>query len=856
MAQPVQISEIPGSRGKRFAIKRRLGSGGMGEVFLAEDTVLKRPVAMKAVRSQDSQRLLREAERASRLNDEHIARIHDVVELEGRAFLVMEFVEGETLRARLDRGPLVMAEFFNIAEQCLIGLAMAHRHGILHCDIKPENLMLTPSGGIKILDFGFARATLNTQDTETISTEGLGGTIAYLAPEVLMGGLPDKRSDIFSLGVTFYEVLTGRRPFRLNAMAKPERLFEVEPAPLPAAAPEAVRRLIMRMLARDPAERYQNCDDLLIDLHSAQTGQASRNEFTGFRSLLRLALALIAAISAAALVVNRAHIVWPWTPPPAAASSRLLVVLPFKAPSDEVNARAFSSGLTETLVAKLGQIADRYPMEIIALSEVRAQKITDAERARSFLGASMVLEGSLQVSGNTVRVIYNLVDTHTLRQLHSGVVTADYDNPFAVEDRVIDQVLNDLNIQLASADRGRMEAHGTVQPEAYEAYLRGRGFLQEYDREENLDRAVAAFESSLKADPKFALAYSGLGQTYYYKYSKTHFPQTLEDAKAACSHAIQLDSGGPDGEFCLGMLLNSTGDYENAAGHLERAIKLDGSRDDAYHELAQAYEGSKRLSDAEALYKQAIARRPQYWAGYKWLGKFYVTHGRYNEAVEEFRHVVTLAPDSFSGYNNLGAVYLLQGNYGAAIKELEISNAIRPSASSRTNLGALYFYQRDYPGAARSYQAALQLSPNDCVILGNLAEAYRQLPGKEQESRSTYKQALTSAEQRLRVNASDSVMWLNAGLYAANLGEKEKAEQYRRSGLKLSARTNDPQSRLRSAQILALLRRDNAAIAELEQALKSGISVSDVVNDPSWQRFTVYSRFTALMKRAQQTPRK
>jgi eukaryotic-like serine/threonine-protein kinase len=851
MGQPAQTIFDLASRGKRFAIKSRLGSGGMGEVFLAEDTVLKRPVAMKAVHDQDSQRLLREAERASQLNDEHIARIHDLVEHEGRRFLVMEYVEGETLRARLSRGTLSIAEFFSVAEQCLSGLATAHGHGIVHCDIKPENLMVTPSGVVKILDFGFARMAYNPLNTETISAAALGGTLAYLPPEVLMGALPDERSDLFALGVTFYEALAGHRPFRVNALGQAGRFFQVEPAPLPSAVPEAVRHLITRMLARDPEERYQSCEDVLLALRNLREEQPARRKSGRFTSRVRVLVILLVAISSAGVVARRANVSWPWSPPPVAASSRLLVVLPFKAASEDANARAFSAGLTETLVAKLGQIADRYPLEIVALSEVRAQKISDAQQARSILGASMVLEGSLQVSGSAVRVVYNLIDTHSRRQIHSGVVTADYANPFAVEDRVINVVLNDLDIELATADRGRMQAYGTTQPAAYEDYLRGRGFLQDYDRPENLDLAVAAFERSLKADPRFALAYAGLGQTSYYRYSKTHSPQSLEDAKSACSRAIELDSGGPDGEFCLGMLLNSTGDYENAAQHLERAIKLDGRRDDFYRELGRAYEGSKRLSDAEGLYKRAIFIRPQYWAGYKWLGRFYFDHGRYPEAIEQFQHVVALAPDSFSGYSNLGAVYTVQGNFDAAVKELERSTSIRPTAAGLSNLGAVYFYKRNYAGAARSYEAATQMAPNDYVILGNLGEAYRQLPDKQQESRASYDQALKLAEQQLKVNASDSVTLLNAALYAANLGQKIKAEQYRRSGLKLSARSNDPQARLRSAQVLAQLRRDSAAIAELEQALKSGVSASVVVNDPSWQRFNVYSRYTALMARAQ-----
>ena len=187
----------------------------------------------------------------------------------------------------------------------------------------------------------------------------------------------------------------------------------------------------------------------------------------------------------------------PWSAVPVNASSRQLAVLPFETTLQDANSRAFAAGLTETLAAKLGEIADRYPLEIISAAEVRKQSVRDAQHARSLLGATIVLEGSLQQSGNTVRIIYSMVDTRSLRQIHSGVITADNANIFAVQDRVIAEVLKKLDIELAKEDRGRMEKHGTAQPEAYDHYLRGRGYLQDYDRVDSLENAAAEFQRSL-----------------------------------------------------------------------------------------------------------------------------------------------------------------------------------------------------------------------------------------------------------------------------------------------------------------------------------------------------------------------
>ena len=408
----------------------------------------------------------------------------------------------------------------------------------------------------------------------------------------------------------------------------------------------------------------------------------------------------------------------PWSATPVNASSRQLAVLPFETTMQDANSRAFAGGLTETLAAKLGEIADRYPLEIVPAAEVRTHSVQDAQHARSLLGATLVLEGSLQQSGNTVRISYSLVDTRSLRQLHSGVITADNANIFAVQDRVIAEVLKKLDIELAKEDRGRMEKHGTAQPEAYDYYLRGRGYLQDYDRVDSLENAVAGFQRSLELDPEFALAYAGLGQAFLHKYALARSPESLEAANAACQHSAQLDPSGPDAEICLGMLFNATGRYDAAEQHLERALKLDSARDESYRELAIAYEGQKRLGDAESLLKKSVALRPHHWAAYKWLGRFYETHGRYGEAVDQFKRVVELAPDSIDGYSNLGAVYIEQGKYAEAIDVLERSIKIQPTASALNNVGAVYFYQHRYADAARSYELAAQRRQ---MITGSLA---------------------------------------------------------------------------------------------------------------------------------------
>lgn len=844
------------SSDERFVIKTRLGHGGMGEVFLAEDRALRRRVAMKAIRPEHSQdtefrrRLHKEAEQASQLDDEHIARIYDIAEHDGQLFVIMEYVEGQTLRAKLGE-PLATEEFFSIAEQCLGALAAAHRRGILHCDLKPENLMITPNGQVKILDFGFARqmTTDETRDTTELTTPVLGGTLAYMAPEVLLGKTPDQRADIFSMGVVLYEALSGQHPFRAGpAAATAGRILQQDLGPLPGGVPLGLRPVITRMLEKDPERRYQSCADALADIRAVHSGD---QPVTGAR--MRLPGQRIAWLAVALALLLFFILKWGvktlWFSSQAAASGRQMVVLPFRPTADDASSRAFANGLTETMTAKLGQIADRYPFEIVSASETRSQRVNDAKHARTALGATLVLEGSLQQAGNTVRVIYSLVDAKTLRQVHSGVVTADASNPFAVQDRVIEEVLRTLDVELAGQDRGRLQSHGTAQPQAYDSYLRARGYLLGYDRPENLDNAIANLGRSLEADPNFALAYAGLGQAYIFKYALTHLPEFVRQAQEACTRAAKLNSASPDGEICLGMLFNSTGEYEKAAQHLELAVKLDPGRDETYHELALAYEGSQRLDNAESALRRAIALRPQYWAGYKRLGRFQAEHGRDAEAVEQFKRVVALAPDSFSGYSNLGAVYITQGKYPEAIDALQRSIKIQPGAPALSNLGAAYFYQGKYREAATSYERAAQMTPNEYVIFGNLGEAYQQIEGKHEESRKNYNQALQLARQWLEVNPKDGAALLDAALYAAMLGQEATAEAYRKSGLSMSPQ--NPGARLRSALVLAQLRKDREALDELKMSLDAGLSVTEVTNNPAWKRFAGNPEFAAIVAREQ-----
>src|SRR5438105_6732553 len=284
-----QSSEfLSGALVGRFRIGERLGKGGMGEVYLAQDTKLKRLVALKRLAPQlraDSgyrRRFLEEAERASRFSDAHVAALYDVLEERGEIFLVMEYVEGENLRQRLRR-PISLQEFFDIATQCVEALAAAHARGIVHCDIKPENIMLTAAGQVKILDFGVAKHLPRSDQSATVDRSGtMAGTPAYMSPEVLMEKAPDGRADVFSLGVVFYEALTGDHPFLASSfVANSDRMRTETPAAIRifnSKVPDGLEALVFKAMAKDPAQRYASASALLEGLHSLERGSPPRGE--------------------------------------------------------------------------------------------------------------------------------------------------------------------------------------------------------------------------------------------------------------------------------------------------------------------------------------------------------------------------------------------------------------------------------------------------------------------------------------------------------------------------------------------------------------------------------------------------
>lgn len=874
-ANPTEFTE--GAVVGRFAVQERLGEGGMGEVYRARDTRLGRSVALKRMAPQlrtDPQyrnRFLKEAERASRLTDAHIAALYDILEEKDELFLVMELVDGRNLSQRL-RQSTSLRDFLSIAVECAQALAAAHAHDILHCDIKPENIMVTEKGSVKVLDFGVARRLSHSSSSPTLSSTGVSGTAGYIAPEIILEEVPGATADIFSLGVVFYVALAGFHPFLASGFFQTcERVLHFEPLALDQIGntPPALAAVVTRMMAKNPEQRYQNAGEVIEALQKVNPGEvmlptwpaigAAVREIPGgyvrSRKLPRrwvhrfarrrwaVAGAVVTAIALVLLATVGYQAGWRWMRKVLSIKPQQLAVLPFTSTdASDASEQAFSAGLAEAISARLGEDPDA--LQVIPASEMRSQQVDSAEKARQQFGVDLVLTGSMRQSGNLVRFTYSLLDARTRRQLRGDTITVPGGDPFALEDQVTASLLRSLKL-----GPQRELTHGTSDISAYTYYLRGRGYLQDYTRAENLDAAVAAFKSALERDSNDALAYAGMGQAYWHKYEETRNSGLVANATMACERALAIDPNLAQAHICLGTAYTNTGRYDDAIQQLQQAVAREPANDDAVRGLGIAFEKAGRYADAEKTFREAIRLRPHYWANYNLLGAFYWRRGRYDEAARHFQQVVQIAPENYRGYNNLAGVYLMQGKYSDAVPLLQRCVAIRPNPSGFANLGSAYFFQRRFEDAVRAFGQAVQLNENDWELRGNLADAQYWAPNQRSAALVSYRKAIELGEEQLRVNPKNSDLLLSVSEYNAMLGNRQAALDYL-----ARAAAADPKARdlpRNAAIIYAQFGEREQAIKELEKFFAGGGSPVYVRSWPNFDSLASDPRYQQLMKAAE-----
>ncbi len=699
-----------------YRVLEKLGSGGMGEVYLCEDLTLGRRVALKFVAGADRtdrqsiERFFREARTASALNHPNICTIHEIGDHDGHPFLVLELLEGRTLKAEIDHKPLSIDRVIALAIQIADALDAAHSIGIVHRDIKPANIVVTKRGEAKVLDFGLAklaprRGPAGASSVATALVDGqvtsLGmtlGTVAYMSPEQARGEELDARSDLFSFGIVLYQMATGRPPFggQTTAVIFDEILNRV---PLPAlrfnaALPPELDRIISKALEKDRDLRYDSAAEMRADLKrlkretdSGRTAAATqplgvpvsaRVEPT--RRAVSRPVIWMAAVLACALAAGGSYIY---------LSGRgeqidSMAVLPFVNSSGNPDTEYLTDGITETLINNLSQLPG---LRVSARSLAFRYKGRDVDplKAGQDLNVRAVITGRITTRGNRLIVQSELVDVRNGSQLWGGQYNRPLADILAVQDEIASEIFEKLRLRLTGEDRKRATKRYTENAEAYQLYLRGRYYWNQ-GTIAGFKKAIEYFQEAITSDPKYALAYAGLADSYLFLGS--YWVEAIPEAKAAALKALELDRTLAEAHVSLGHIkLWLDWDWPAAEVEFKQGIALNPTSALAHNQYAMHLAAMGRLNDAIAEVKRAQELDALSPIVNTDLGWYLLYAGRGSEAVEQFRKTLELDANYLSARWGLGAAYTQQQLYAQAIEELK--KAVSLSEGSPVPMGHL-----------------------------------------------------------------------------------------------------------------------------------------------------------------------
>ena len=728
----------PGTQVGPYVIVAPIGAGGMGEVYRARDTRLGREVALKLLPSrftQDEDRLRRfdhEARTASALNHPNIVTIYDIGHVDDLHYIAMEYVVGQTLRQHVDGSRMTIQQGLDICAQVAGALAVAHGAGIVHRDIKPDNIMFRADGYVKVLDFGLAKlmesrpvvphtdSMAPTRFPAETAPGTVMGTVSYMSPEQARGLEVNARSDLWSLGVVLYELITGHAPFTgATATDVVVAIVDRDPPPLTqslAHAPAELERIVMKALAKDRDERYQTAVDLALDLRklkqqldlrAEREGTESKESGPGVligdtlepRSLPATAKPSMTPVSEAdgtgtslrahalATRYNRTLIGLAIALPiliglglylsigrnKAIAS---IAIMPLANQSGDPNMEYLSDGITESLINNLSQLPDLKVMSRTSVFRYKGQEIDPEEVGRK-LKVQTLLTGRVARQGETVSINLDLMDARDNRQLWGDHYTHNISDLVTAQAEISRKVLEQLRVKLTGEQEERVTKHYTNNPEAYQLYLKGR-FQWNKLSKDGLNKAIENFTQAIEQDPTYALGYAGLADSYSILAANFVPPKdAIPKAKIYAKKALELDNQLAEAHYAQGSI-NFLFDWNLLAAEKEAqwALRLNPNYTHAHILDSYILQALGRFDEAITQGKQALELDPLSLIAYACLGLAYYYDGQYDQSIEQNRNLLEIEPNFFSGYVDLGRAYEQKEMYDQALAELNRASAL------------------------------------------------------------------------------------------------------------------------------------------------------------------------------------
>lgn len=742
----------PGTHLGPYEIVALIGSGGMGEVYRARDPRLHRDVAVKVLRgagSGNNEQFLLEARAVAAISHPNIMAVHDYGEADGMPYIVYELLEGESLRARLVRGSLPWRHAVDVAADIATGLAAAHAKGIVHGDMKPENVFITHEGRVTLVDFGLARLVhpegANDVTAPLQVSGGITGTLAYMAPELLEGESPAPASDVFALGCVLYEMITGRQAFASTSpLATITKILNSEPEPIGDSmrdVPLDIIAIIERSLSKLPANRFASARDLALTLKTLVTTTERSRRIVVPPARKRMGaiavVALLAIAIAAGVWLTRDRDAAP-APVPDTIS---VAVLPFENAAAGPDTEYIADGVTESLINALSQVP---ALSVRARASVFRLKGQPVERAARELHADVIVTGRIRRRADRITVSAELVRPSQKRQLWGRVYERPADQLLVIQEEIAREVIDALQVQVTQPVRARISARAPSNSAAYELYLRGRFHLNKRT-EAGFNDALSFFARAIEKDPAFALGYSGLADTYVLLngYGLRKPQDVVPRAIAAAKRALELDPGLAEAHTTLAAL---HGNY-----HFD-------------------------WNAAEAEYRKAIALNPSYVTARQWYGGLLTGLGRFDEAMVQLEVARQLDPLSLGVPIQIGLRYYFDRRYDDAIRELRGTFELSPDfAPAHEYIGLAYEQKEMYAEAFASDMRARKARGEPEKVLAAAQEAF--------DKGGVMGWWRWEVEESLEKRKTQYVSPVEMAIQYAQAGDKEKALEEVRRGI-------------------------------------------------------------------------